>query len=91
MSSLDNNDYFGNLELPSLKTVFYIKYDFEKDAGTNVLYTKQSKVLHPNGFSIKYGNIAAESPTDAELGTAANWELAFNEKNITIAELKTNG
>ena len=29
MSSLDSNDYFGNLELPSLKTVFYIKYDFE--------------------------------------------------------------
>lgn len=75
----------------ALITPYYTKYDPETDAGTNVLYTKQSKVLHPNGFSIKFNNIAAESPTDVELGTAANWELAFNEKNITIAELKTNG
>ena len=75
----------------ALITPYYTKYDPETNAGTNVLYTKQSKVLHPNGFSIKFNTIAAESPTDAELETAANWELAFNEKNITIAELKTNG
>ncbi len=29
MSTLDKCDYFGNLDLPSLKSVFYIKYDFE--------------------------------------------------------------
>lgn len=74
-----------------LITPYYTDYNAEKDGGTNLLYTKQSRVLHPNGFSLGFTSIAAESPTDDELATAANWSLAFNEKNITIAELKTNG
>lgn len=74
-----------------LITPYYTDYNAEKDGGTNLLYTKQSRVLHPNGFSLGFTSIAAESPTDTELATAANWSLAFNEKNITMAELKTNG
>lgn len=66
-------------------------YDNEDSGGVEKLYTKQAKVMHPNGFSIKADNIVGESPTRAELATAANWELKFNNKNIAIAEIISNG
>jgi hypothetical protein len=32
-----------------------------------------------------------ESPTNAELALAANWDKVVDRKLITIAELRTNG
>lgn len=70
---------------------YYADYDPETKAGIRKLYTKQGYVMHPNGFSIKQDNIAKESPTNAELGDTANWSLAFNEKNIRMGMIKSNG
>lgn len=67
------------------------KYDDEENGGVEKIYTKQAKVIHPNGFSIKATNIAKESPTNAELANPANWELVFNHKNVAIAEIISNG
>ena len=66
-------------------------YDPETAAGTEKLYTKQGKVLHPNGLSLAVDNIVKESPTFAELGTAANWALKFNHKNVRMGVIKSNG
>lgn len=66
-------------------------YDPETAAGTDMFYTKQGKVLHPNGLSLNVDNIADESPTFAELGTAANWALKFNHKNVKMGMIKSNG
>lgn len=66
-------------------------YDPEKAAGTDMFYTKQGKVLHPNGLSLAVDNIAKESPTFAELGTTDNWSLKFNHKNVKMGIIKTNG
>ena len=52
--------------LTATKTVdrpYYPDYDPETDGGIDKLYTKQARVFHPNGFSIKADNIATESPT----------------------------
>lgn len=70
---------------------YYPDYDPETDGGIDKLYTKQARVFHPNGFSIKADNIATESPTREELATASNWELKFNHRNIRIAEIISNG
>ena len=70
---------------------YYTDYDPETKAGIQKLYTKAGKVLHPNGFSILADNIAKESPTNTELGTSTNWELRFDEKNIRIGMIKSNG
>lgn len=67
------------------------KYDDEEKGGVEKIYTKQARVIHPNGFSIKVDNIAKESPTREELENSANWELKFNHKNIAIAEIVSNG
>lgn len=66
-------------------------YDPEKAAGTDMFYTKQGKVLHPNGLSLAVDNIAAESPTFAELGDKANYSLKFNHKNVKMGLIKSNG
>lgn len=66
-------------------------YDPETAAGTDMFYTKQGKVLHPNGLSLNVDNITGESPTFAELGTAVNWSLKFNPKNVRIGMIKSNG
>ena len=60
-------------------------------AGIDKFYTKQGKVLHPNGLSLTVDNIATESPTFAELGASANYALKFNHKNVKMGMIKTNG
>lgn len=67
------------------------KYDDEEKGGVEKIYTKQAKVIHPNGFSIKADNIAEESPTREELKNSDNWELKFNHRNVPIAEIISNG
>ncbi len=66
-------------------------YDPETSAGIDKFYTKQGKVLHPNGLSIAGDNINGESPTLAELRNSANWSLKFNPKNVKIGVIKSNG
>lgn len=70
---------------------YYADYDPETKAGIRKLYTKQGYVMHPNGFSLDVSKIAKESPTNAELGTKSNWSLVFNEKNIRMGMIKSNG
>lgn len=74
-----------------LDTPYYVDYDPETFGGVEMLYTKQGRVLHPNGLSIIADNIAKESPTDAELKNPNNWKLVFNHKNVPLAFLYTNG
>ena len=70
---------------------YYTDYDPETNAGIEKLYTKQGRVLHPNGFDLNVKNIAGESPTKAELGESENWSVAFNEKNVRIGQIISNG
>lgn len=64
-------------------------YDPEASAGIDKFYTKQGKVLHPNGLSLAVDNIAKESPTFAELGTTENYSLKFNAKNVKMGLIKS--
>lgn len=80
--SCDKNNY---------ENQYTTDYDPEKAAGTDMFYTKQGKVLHPNGLSLAVDNIAKESPTKEELATVANWALKFNHKNVKMGLIKSNG
>lgn len=70
---------------------YTVDYDPETSGGIQKVYSKQGYVMHPNGFSIDPTKIAKESPTVAELGNKSNWTLAFNEKNIRMGMIKSNG
>ena len=80
--SCDKNNY---------ENQYTTNYDPETTAGVEKFYTKQGKVLHPNGLSLAVDSIAKESPTKAELGTVDNWSLKFNHKNVKIGVIKSNG
>jgi hypothetical protein len=70
---------------------YYTDYDPETNAGVQKLYTKQGFVLHPNGLSLLADNIVKESPSVAELGNKANYNLRFNPKNVKMGVILTNG
>ena len=80
--SCDKNNY---------EKQYTTNYDPETTAGVDKFYTKQGKVLHPNGVSLKVDEIEKESPTFTELGTTANYELKFNHKNVKMGVIKSNG
>lgn len=82
---------FKSCDKTNYKKAYTTDYDPETSAGIDMLYTKQGKVLHPNGLSLAVDTIAKESPTFAELGAKANWSLKFNHKNVKIGMIKTNG
>lgn len=82
---------FKSCDKQNYKNPYYTDYDPETSAGIEMLYTKQGKVLHPNGVSLAVDNIVAESPSFAELGNKDNWTLKFNHKNVKIGLIKTNG
>lgn len=82
---------FLSADKTNYENQYTTNYDPETSAGIDKFYTKQGKVLHPNGLSLAVDNIAKESPTAAELGTAANWSLKFNPKNVKMGLIKSNG
>lgn len=82
---------FLSAEKKNYENQYTTNYDPETSAGIDKFYTKQGKVLHPNGLSLAVDNIAKESPTLAELGSAANWALKFKHKNVKMGLIKTNG
>lgn len=82
---------FRSADKKNYEKQYTTNYDPEKAAGTEMFYTKQGKVLHPNGVSLAVDNIAKESPTKAELGTTDNWGLKFNHKNVKMGVIKSNG
>lgn len=82
---------FLSADKKNYENQYTTKYDPETSAGIDKFYTKQGKVLHPNGLSLAVDNIAKESPTFAELGDVANWGLKFNHKNVKMGIIKSNG
>lgn len=82
---------FRSADKRNYENQYTTKYDPETAAGTEMFYTKQGKVLHPNGLSLAVDNIAKESPTKAELGASENYALKFNHKNVKIGVIKSNG
>ena len=82
---------FLSADKKNYKNQYTTNYDPETSAGVDMFYTKQGKVLHPNGLSLAVDNIAAESPTFTELGATANYSLKFNHKNVKMGLIKSNG
>jgi hypothetical protein len=72
--------------------------DEKTNGGQTYLYSRQRKVFAPYGISFTKASVATNSPTDAELKTAANWTLVndgadkyFDHKAIPIARIVSRG
>lgn len=82
------------------KVPYEMDRDPAKNGGEDTLYSRQRKVFSPYGISFKKPSMI--SPTDAQLATGSNWELAnsnesgngteyFPIKAIPIARIITRG
>lgn len=56
--------------------------------GDDILINRNHFILHPRGVAFQNASVAGSSPTNAELGTAANWARVYDNKNIRIVEFK---
>lgn len=67
------------------------EFEIARDAlaGEDIVVSRASYVLHPQGFSTTLSVTAnGASPTDAELADAGAWTRAFEVKNIGIVAFK---
>lgn len=69
-----------------------------RNGGEDTLYSRQRKCFSPHGITFTMQSMAKASPTDAELATAANWDLVktpagvyIPDKLIPIARIKSLG
>lgn len=62
--------------------------DRDSLAGEDILINRRHFIMHPRGVKFTSSSVAGASPTNAELGTAANWERVYDPKNIRVVEFK---
>jgi len=54
------------------------------------LINRRRYILHPRGVKFTSASVAADSPTNAELETAANWTRVWENKNVRIVAVTHN-
>ncbi len=55
-----------------------------------VLINRRRYILHPRGVKFTSASVAADSPTNAELETGANWVRVYENKNVRIVAIEHN-
>ena len=55
-----------------------------------VLINRRRYILHPRGVKFTSASVAGDSPTNAELETAANWVRVWENKNVRIVAVTHN-
>ncbi len=68
--------------------------DRDSLGGYDVLVNRMHYVIHPKGLSFAPaggGALVGDTPTNAELATAAKWSKSWADKNIHLIEIKSNG
>lgn len=56
----------------------------------SVLINRRRYILHPRGVKFTSASVAGDSPTNAELETAANWTRVYEAKNVRIVAIDHN-
>ena len=64
--------------------------DAKRYGGVTELITRLRETFHPNGFSFKMPT-GVISPTNAQLGAAANWIIATDPKLIPLVKIVSKG
>lgn len=85
----------GGMGSPKVPSELERKPSSGNGGGEDILYSRQTEIVHPFGFAFipaGGGALSGKSPTYAELATAAKWNRVYGQrKNIGIAFLTTNG
>ena len=68
-----------------------VKTDEDILAGESYLAMRRQYIMHPTGVKFTSSSVAGDSPTNAELATAANWARVYEKRNVRLLCLRTNG
>jgi hypothetical protein len=66
--------------------------EFYRDAlaSDSDMINRRRYILHPRGVKFTSASVAADSPTNAELETGANWVRVFENKNVRMVAIEHN-
>ena len=59
-------------------------------SGQDIIHSRESIIIHPQGFQFTSSSVTDESATNAELATAGNWDRVVDRKHVGIAFLLHN-
>jgi hypothetical protein len=68
-----------------------VETDRDGSAGVDELIERRNFFYLPRGFAWTGSSLAGNTPTNAELATAANWNRVYEQKNVGIVQMITNG
>ena len=57
----------------------------------DILIHRRHFLMHPRGIKFTSTSVAGDSPSDTEAHYASNWDRVYEQKNIRIVKLVTNG
>ncbi len=60
-------------------------------AGEDILINRKHFVMHPRGVKFTNASVVGTAPTNAELETVGNWSKIYEDKQIRMVALITNG
>jgi len=81
---------YGEGGAPSLPDNEAVETDRDSLAGNDYLISRRHVIFHPRGVRWT-GTSAGISPTKAEMENGANWAKVYEDKNIPLLALVTNG
>jgi len=81
---------YGEGGAPSLPDDEAVETDRDTLAGNDILITRRHVIFHPRGVKFT-GSPSGVSPTSAELENGSNWAKSFDDKNISLLSLVSNG
>jgi len=81
---------FGEGGAPSLEDDEAVETDRDSLAGDDIFVSRRHFILHPRGVQFS-GTPAGATPTKTELENGGNWTKAWEDKNIRMVKLVTNG
>lgn len=73
-----------------VKTPVEMHREAKEQGGFDELITRLRETYHPNGFTFKLP-ASVISPTNAQLGTAANWLISVDPKLIPLVKIISKG
>ena len=62
--------------------------DRDKAKGTNMLYVRRARVIHPFGLAFQNETVSKLTPTNADLALAKNWKKVREDKKIGLICLR---
>lgn len=60
-------------------------------AGDDILVNRKHYILHPRGVKFTNTTVTGAAPTNAEMELTANWSKVYQDKQIKMVALVTNG